>query len=79
MCGICGYVSKEKITKDDIIVNMTNTLTPRGPDNKGTYIYSNVALGHTRLAIRDISGGIQPMSIEYNGHKYTIVYNRRNI
>ena len=75
MCGICGYVSKEKIKNNNTITSMVETLTPRGPDNKGIYIHSNVALGHTRLAIRDIEGGVQPMTVEYNKKKYTIVYN----
>lgn len=75
MCGICGYVSKEKIKNNDIINSMVEMLTPRGPDNKDVYTHSNVALGHTRLAIRDIEGGMQPMTIEYNKKKYTIVYN----
>ena len=75
MCGICGYVSKEKIKNNNTINSMVEMLTPRGPDNKGIYVHSNVALGHTRLAIRDIEGGTQPITIEYNKKKYTIVYN----
>lgn len=75
MCGICGYVSKDKIKNNDTIVTMVETLTPRNTNNNGVYIRSNVALGHTQLDIRNIDGEKQPMTIEYNNRKYTIVYN----
>lgn len=75
MCGICGYVNKGNITNDKLIFDMTNSLTDRGPDATNTYINCNVALGHTRLSIRDIRCGSQPMTRVINGKSYTIVYN----
>ncbi len=77
MCGIAGWVSKEKNTEDStkIIENMTNTLTARGPDDFGYYGSENVQLGHRRLIIIDPKGGAQPMIRKLGGHDYVIVYN----
>lgn len=75
MCGICGYINKENITDDKLIFNMTSTLTDRGPDSTGTFLSNNIALGHTRLSIRDLKCGSQPMTRVVNGKYYTIVYN----
>lgn len=42
---------------------MTNVLAHRGPDDSGIYCRDNIALGHRRLAIIDLSpAGHQPMS-----------------
>ncbi|PRR85337.1 asparagine synthase (glutamine-hydrolyzing) [Clostridium luticellarii] len=77
MCGIAGWVNlKEDISKNrDVILNMTNTLKDRGPDNEGYYYSSNVLLGHRRLIVVDPSGGAQPMFKKVNDKKYIIVYN----
>ncbi|EDK33066.1 asparagine synthase (glutamine-hydrolyzing) [Clostridium kluyveri] len=77
MCGIAGWINlKEDISKNrDIILNMTNTLKERGPDDQGYYFSKNVLLGHRRLIVVDPSGGAQPMSKSVNGKKYIIVYN----
>jgi len=53
---------------------MTDSLVHRGPDGEGIYINENIALGHRRLAILDISPrGAQPMSSK-NG-EWIIVFN----
>jgi len=75
MCGICGYIDKKNITDDKLIFNMASRLTDRGPDATGIYVNGNVALGHTRLSIRDLKCGLQPMSRVINGKTYTIIYN----
>ena len=76
MCGICGYMNnKEKVTTDNIILEMSKTINRRGPDAINTYIDKHVALGHTRLSIRDILYGNQPMKKEINGTTYVITYN----
>lgn len=78
MCGIVGFIdkSKEKI-KDKQLTNMLNRIIHRGPDAEGRYIDSNVALGHRRLSIIDLSSGSQPMFNEddslvvvFNGEIY---------
>ncbi|MEY8000676.1 asparagine synthase (glutamine-hydrolyzing) [Clostridium sp. Mt-5] len=77
MCGIAGWINlKEDISKNrDAILNMTNTLKERGPDNEGYYYSKNVLLGHRRLIVVDPSGGAQPMLKKVNDKKYIMVYN----
>src|SRR5215470_14049938 len=54
---------------------MAAALIHRGPDEEGFFAEGPVALGHRRLSILDIAGGIQPMSREqctlvFNGQAY---------
>lgn len=65
MCGITGFVSKSK-NKDQILKKMLKRIEHRGPDGEGTYIDDDVALGHRRLSIIDLSTGNQPMFNEDN-------------
>jgi asparagine synthase (glutamine-hydrolysing) len=63
MCGISGIYSlnKLKINHQDI-KNMIDAISHRGPDGAGIFKIANVALGHRRLAILDVSDkGAQPM------------------
>lgn len=85
MCGIAGiYDFRSRRTGDGMqitIDRMTDTLLHRGPDSRGTWsdVESGIALGHRRLAIRDLSpAGHQPMLsscgrfvIVYNGEVYS--------
>ena len=53
---------------------MTDALAHRGPDDVGHYIDVNIALGHRRLAILDLTpAGHQPMLTE--DRQYVISYN----
>jgi len=80
MCGICGVYSKDGIDRNDV-KKMVKILEHRGPDGNGIYSSSNVCLGHTRLAILDLSDkGKQPMFsdngeavIVYNGEVYNYI------
>ena len=68
MCGIIGEISTKKIGIEKFI-QMRDELKHRGPDDAGLYINKkgNVALGHRRLSIIDLtSSGKQPMSNENN-------------
>ncbi len=68
MCGINGFNWKDKA----LVKEMNNCLKHRGPDSSGCYADANISLGHTRLAVIDLSGrASQPM--HYNGK--CIVYN----
>ena len=69
MCGIAGYISEKKPTKK-IIKAMTDRIAHRGPDGEGFYLDDNIALGHRRLAIIDLTTGDQPI---YNEEKDVIV------
>lgn len=73
MCGISGIVG---ISDEDVIKAMNKAIAHRGPDDNGIYLdkVGQVALGHRRLAIIDLSSaGHQPMS--YNRERYWITYN----
>lgn len=69
MCGIAGLVSDNK-DKKSLIKKMTDRIIHRGPDAEGFYIDDNIALGHRRLSIIDLSNGDQPI---YNEDKSIVV------
>lgn len=76
MCGIAGWVSYDSdlTTKREVVEAMTATMSRRGPDSTGTWIRRQVALGHRRLAIIDLPGGIQPMTVQTANGSITLVY-----
>ena len=78
MCGICGIVRKGD--NKDIIKKMNDRIMHRGPDGEGYYIDGDIAFGHRRLSIIDLSTGDQPIYNEdnsvvtvYNGEIYNYV------
>lgn len=80
MCGIAGFCDFNKKSNKQALVNMTDVLNHRGPDDSGYSFYENnyahIGLGHRRLSILDLSThGHQPMAFEnldivYNGEVY---------
>jgi asparagine synthase (glutamine-hydrolysing) len=84
MCGIAGFINhKQRFGSDEIgaiAARMADRLTHRGPDDHGVWAdaAAGVALGHTRLAIIDLSAaGAQPMVsacgrfvLSYNGEVF---------
>lgn len=79
MCRIVGFIAKQYInctTQEGILKTMRDTMLSGGPDDAGSYFHKNVALGHRRLSILDLSNHVhQPMSfgqltITYNGEVY---------
>ena len=85
MCGICGYVSKKRITTDELRV-MNDTMYHRGPDDCGVELFEaadgyTVGFAQRRLAILDLSPlGHQPMhsadgrvSVVFNGEIYNFL------
>lgn len=77
MCGIVGFVKLKKDISDyrNVLNNMNQTLSKRGPDEEGYYLSNHVALGHRRLIVIDAEGGKQPMIERYQEQNYIIVYN----
>ncbi len=91
MCGIAGILvnyppqlREYKGMLKNTIKKMTNALRHRGPDGEGCWINEagTVGLGHTRLAIIDLTNAAaQPMqytavpAIEEEANRYTITYN----
>ncbi|MEV4604192.1 asparagine synthase (glutamine-hydrolyzing) [Amycolatopsis sp. NPDC049253] len=76
MCGIAGWVSYDSdlSQRQEIVDAMTETMACRGPDDRGTWVRRNVALGHRRLAIIDLPGGRQPMSVRTPNGEISMVY-----
>jgi asparagine synthase (glutamine-hydrolysing) len=76
MCGIVGWVAFDQdLTAARAVVDaMTTTMVCRGPDAGGTWSDSHVALGHRRLAVIDLAGGAQPMTVRAGGRHVTIAY-----
>ncbi|MBK6450633.1 asparagine synthase (glutamine-hydrolyzing) [Candidatus Brachybacter algidus] len=71
MCGIIGIID-QKAT--DQIRAATDTIAHRGPDDHGFYNFENLAFGHRRLSILDLSErGHQPMHSPDG--RYTIIFN----
>ncbi len=56
------------------VENSVNTLSKRGPDGNGIYNFRNVALGHSRLAIIDVTEKANQPFTDATG-QYTIVFN----
>ncbi|MCR6484694.1 asparagine synthase (glutamine-hydrolyzing) [Amycolatopsis sp. OK19-0408] len=76
MCGIAGWVSYDAdlTRRPDVVDAMTATMSCRGPDDEGTWVRRHVALGHRRLAIIDLPGGRQPMSVHTPNGDVAMVY-----
>ncbi len=76
MCGIAGILSSSpSLVNTERLKKMTNALAHRGPDGEGHWINSsgNIALGHRRLSIIDLSdAGAQPMHFL---NRYAIIHN----
>ncbi len=77
MCGITGWVnfSRDLRNNADVIKDMRDSLTHRGPDESGLFTGKNVLFGHRRLTVVDPTGGHQPMTKNKGGYQYTIIYN----
>ncbi len=76
MCGIAGWVSYDAdlTRRQDVVDAMTGTMACRGPDDSGTWVRRHVALGHRRLAIIDLPGGRQPMTVSTPNGDIAMVY-----
>ena len=53
---------------------MTETMACRGPDAAGIWIDRHAALGHRRLAVIDLPGGTQPMTVAHADGDVALVY-----
>jgi asparagine synthase (glutamine-hydrolysing) len=81
MCGITGFINFEGNLLSyaekwsHTLGKMNDTLSRRGPDDKGTLMKNHFAFGHRRLAIRDVQHGTQPMVRTFHDFDYAICYN----
>jgi asparagine synthase (glutamine-hydrolysing) len=69
MCGVVGWVDFGRSLAGERanILAMTGTMALRGPDAEGVWLAEHVALGHRRLAVIDLVGGVQPMTTDRDG------------
>ncbi|MEI6811738.1 MAG: asparagine synthase (glutamine-hydrolyzing) [Actinomycetes bacterium] len=72
MCGIAGRVGVGVGFREPI-QQMTDAIIHRGPDEEGFFIAPGIELGCRRLAIIDVKGGQQPITIE--GREITVILN----
>ena len=88
MCGIVGVFdfNRTRLVDKSVVFNMMSAISHRGPDGEGLFIEDNIALGHRRLSIIDLSTGDQPMfnadrsvSIVFNGEIYNYLELRQEL
>lgn len=87
MCGIAGILHLDgQPAHPEPLRRMVATLDHRGPDAHGIEIRGPAGLGHTRLSIIDLAGGVQPMSSEdgqltvtFNGEIFNYIELRREL
>ncbi|MET8700082.1 asparagine synthase (glutamine-hydrolyzing) [Kitasatospora sp. NPDC004723] len=81
MCGVTGWLDWEADLRREerTVREMTRTLACRGPDAEGVWLSRHLALGHRRLSVIDLDGGVQPLAdaphapqavLGYNGELY---------
>jgi asparagine synthase (glutamine-hydrolysing) len=77
VCGIAGIVETERQVEESVIRAMCAQLVHRGPDGEGVHVNGCCGLGMRRLAIIDVTGGMQPIFNEdetawivFNGEIY---------
>ncbi|HEY5048989.1 MAG TPA: asparagine synthase (glutamine-hydrolyzing) [Rhizomicrobium sp.] len=87
MCGIFGWIAPmARAGERSMLCRLTDLLSYRGPDGAGYLIAATadgnyqIGLGHRRLSIIDIDGGVQPMQstdgrivLIYNGEIYNYI------
>jgi len=88
MCGICGiyFFSTSGRVEELDITKMTSAMVHRGPEAEGVFCQNNIGLGHRRLKIIDLEGGIQPMFnddksivVSFNGEIYNFKEIRKKL
>ncbi len=80
MCGIAACIQQKGQIDKIKFDRMTDIISYRGPDDRGVYYDGNLALGHRRLSIIDLSSdGHQPFEkiegyvLVYNGEIYNYI------
>src|SRR5262245_38301096 len=68
MCGICGVIQvrgePRPVVAPEVLDRMTDAMTHRGANDRGTYVADGIATGARRLSIVDVEGGHQPFANE---------------
>jgi asparagine synthase (glutamine-hydrolysing) len=93
MCGIfASILSGTRRLDRETLVKITDLMSHRGPDGAGYWVGDSndglhqVALGHRRLSIIDLQGGVQPMwssdgaiGLTFNGEIYNYIELRKEL
>ncbi|MFD5898989.1 asparagine synthase (glutamine-hydrolyzing) [Streptomyces sp. NPDC060366] len=87
MCGIAGWISYGRDLRREgaTVAAMSRTMACRGPDDEGMWADVHVALGHRRLAVIDLVGGAQPMTVDTGGQPLLVttysgeIYNHQEL
>jgi asparagine synthase (glutamine-hydrolysing) len=75
MCGLSGILNLERQHVDpSMIRRMSDCMSHRGPDADGFYINDEIALGHRRLSIIDLSAVANQPMFDASG-RYCLVFN----
>ncbi|HYF31978.1 MAG TPA: asparagine synthase (glutamine-hydrolyzing) [Chitinophagaceae bacterium] len=75
MCGIAGILNYKNIPADESIIRrMSDCMRHRGPDSDGFYVNREIALGHRRLAIIDLSEEANCPLTDHTG-RYILIFN----
>ena len=75
MCGIAGILHfRQPLADPSTIKKMTDAMAHRGPDAHNDFIEDEVALGHRRLSIIDLSTAANQPFTDPSG-RYRMVYN----
>jgi asparagine synthase (glutamine-hydrolysing) len=79
---MCGIVAEYRATDPAALERMLERIAHRGPDDRGSVAVNGSWLGHRRLSIVDVEGGVQPLAtaradafLVGNGE----VYNHENV
>ena len=85
MCGFCGFTG-ELENREQVLREMAEVITHRGPDSEGYYLDDGVAMAFRRLSIIDLESGSQPIYNEdrslvlmFNGEIYNYRELRREL
>ncbi|WP_405017322.1 asparagine synthase (glutamine-hydrolyzing) [Kitasatospora sp. NBC_00070] len=89
MCGLTGWLDWDTDLRHAArtVREMTATLACRGPDAESVWLSRHLALGHRRLSVIDLDGGVQPLAdaevpqavLAYNGELYNYRELRREL
>jgi len=87
VCGVVGVLHFDGSRSDPKhLAQMLAQVSHRGPDASGFYLGGQIGLGHARLSIIDLRGGVQPMHNEdrslwvtFNGEIFNYVELREKL
>src|SRR5690349_20853324 len=75
MCGIAGILNlRREPVQEKMLRGMTDCLAHRGPDSDGVFLDQEVALGHRRLSIIDLSSSANQPFTDNSG-RYVLIFN----